>query len=503
MSDNNNNNMNNKENYFSTYLMDYFISIFYNEQMLTITAYNISIFDNIKYEINIELDELKTLSKYFNNINDIKLFYNIIIRMINLKKLNIKQNGKDLIFSIIIEDINNLIPNQSINMELEFILFGEKDNNDYLDVLANEIKKLRREKNDLINENSSLKRQIESMNNQRNNPPINNNNPAVNNKIGNNLVGLQTPNDLISVNNEIKIEDVNQGNIFEIFNKKFDVQINDNMNMKELILNKKFIGNQIFLYLKKLDLPRLNKLALSFNNITDISEIPNIKFLDLEILSLSNNKIMDISPIKNANFPKLLKLWLQVNQISDISLLCEAKFEKLQLLSLSYNILTNIDCLKNCSFKQLKILALDNNKIENISILENVEFNNLEKLGLNNNRISDINVFEKVKFTGIKAIYLYENYIEDISVFSRAKLYKLEMLSLKNNKIIDISCLENSELKELTNLYLNNNNISNINGIEKSKFKLREFDLSNNKINKETNSAIIGFLKANITTFNI
>lgn len=501
MSDNNNN-MNNKENYFSTYLMEYFISIFYTEQILTITAYNISIFDNIKYEINIELDELKTLSNHFNNINDIKLFYNIIIRMINLKKLKIKQNGKDLIFNIIIEATNNLIPNQSINMELEFILFGEKDNNNYLDVLVNEIKKLRREKNDLINENNNLKRQIESMNNQRNNPPINNN-PAISNKMGSNVVEIQTPNDLISVNNEIKIEDVNEGNILEIFNKKFDIQINDNMNMKELILNKKFIGNQIFLYLKKLDLPRLIKLALSFNNITDISEIFNIKFLDLEIFSLSNNKIMDISPIKNANFPKLLKLWLQVNQISDISALCEAKFEKLQLLSLSYNILTNIDSLKNCNFKQLKILALDNNKIQNISILENVEFNNLEKLGLNNNRISDISVFEKVKFTGIKAIYLYENLIEDISVFSRAKLYKLEMLSLKNNKIIDISCLENSELKELTNLYLNNNNISIINGIEKNKFKLREFDLSNNEINKETNSAIIEFLRANITTFNI
>ena len=483
--------LNEENNNFNSYNKDYYISINnYNEE-LSIIAYNISLLDNIKYETSFDLDDLKSLSNYFINKNDINEIYQILIKLIKEKKFNFEKQGDDLFFSLLISDLNSSINNEDSNKEIQFILFGEKENSEYIKVLTKEIKKLRDEVNSLyaiLNNpdyflNQNALNSVKNKNEELFNPKINSNN-----------------NSNINDNNKNDNENFKENND-EQFNIIFKIKINNDM--AELNLGQKYIGNQIFDYLSKFELAKLNKLILGWNGITNILGLENCKFKELKKLSLNNNNINNITLLQKCNFPQLTELWMFGNEISDISPLIYTNFEKLQILSLSYNCITEISSLKDFNFKDLKILLLDNNKIKDISALESVQFNNLEKLGLNNNFISDINVFGKVSFLGIKDIYLYNNLIKDISVFNKTIFDKLETLSLKHNKISDISCFENAKLKELKKLYLNNNKINNINPFEKIQFQLDELYLNNNPFDRLNSSSVINFLKMKIKNFNV
>ena len=77
--------------------------------------------------------------------------------------------------------------------------------------------------------------------------------------------------------------------------------------------------------LEDIDFKELKELDLSFNNISDISILENVK---LEILKLSNNKISNnINILENVDFKELN---LYDNNISDISIFENVKLEKLK-----------------------------------------------------------------------------------------------------------------------------------------------------------------------------
>ena len=158
---------------FKSVIRDYFINISLDEEVISIVIYNVTLLDNIRYEIDLELDDMKNLSSCFNNTNIIGI-YNMLINLINQGKLNIEKQFNDLIFSFLINDIGLPINN---NSPIQLILFGEKDHNEYLVFLTDEIQKLRNKLNDLNNNNNlQSQNQIKIEQNNQNIQNLNNNN---------------------------------------------------------------------------------------------------------------------------------------------------------------------------------------------------------------------------------------------------------------------------------------------------------------------------------------
>ena len=92
-------------------------------------------------------------------------------------------------------------------------------------------------------------------------------------------------------------------------NQKFNLNIKD-IEIKELNLKDKYLGNEILEYLKKIEFKELKELDLSDNTISDIKVLDKVKFEKLEELDLSGNKIDEKS-----NKSLLLKLKSKINLI--------------------------------------------------------------------------------------------------------------------------------------------------------------------------------------------
>ena len=101
-------------------------------------------------------------------------------------------------------------------------------------------------------------------------------------------------------NNNI-IKELNE--IFQ-FNKENKIKL-ENFNNLELNLSFKYLGNKEIENLKKINIPYLEKLDLSWNKITDIKVLEKVKFENLEKLDLNWNKISDIKVLEKVKFENL------------------------------------------------------------------------------------------------------------------------------------------------------------------------------------------------------
>ena len=78
--------------------------------------------------------------------------------------------------------------------------------------------------------------------------------------------------------------------ILKEFNKKYNTNIED-IDIKQLNLKDKKIGNEGLKILFKIEFKELNKLDLSYNEIVDISILEKVNFKELKELNLSRNGI--------------------------------------------------------------------------------------------------------------------------------------------------------------------------------------------------------------------
>ena len=178
-------------------LNGYYLKLEHNNKDMNIIIYNIEKLDGKKYEIKIKLNEIYLLNKLFKSFNNIKEIYEAIIKLINNNKYKIEKINNEIIFIIIIKDIFDN------NNEIKFILKNiNKDNDEYINILSNEINNMRNNIkliNELKEENKIIKEEI----------------------------------------NELKNK-INEKYIIEEFNKKFNLNIKDNNNIIELnLVNKK------------------------------------------------------------------------------------------------------------------------------------------------------------------------------------------------------------------------------------------------------------------------
>ena len=149
---------------------------------------------------------------------------------------------------------------------------------------------------------------------------------------------------IIKYNKRIKIRlNINKED-FEIyinlkeFNNKYKTNIED-IDIKELNLSKRNMGNEGFKDLVKIKFKELNKLDLSYNKISDINILGKVNFKELKELYLYDNEISDINILEKVDFKELKELDLIQNQISDINVLEKVDFKKLNKLDLYGNYL--------------------------------------------------------------------------------------------------------------------------------------------------------------------
>ena len=469
--------------HFKSYINDYFITITLDEGEISIIIYNTILLDNIRYEISLDIGDMKNISNCFDTF-DINSIYHILTNLISEKKIKLEKKFNDLVLSFLIAHLGF----QDNNSIIQLILFGEKDSNEYLNILTNEIK--------------ALKNQIDELNNQINvlnsKNQINDNLQKLlndfNNNINNNTM-LNKPKILYANPN------LNASNL-ELDSHEFFARLNIDMNdnIEEIKIDKKFIGDKIFSRLSDYELNKLKHLSLSYNKIVEIKDIENTKFPNLEQLYLNNNNINNLTYLSKANFPQLKRLWLSGNDIIDISPLAKSNFTKLTSLSLSKNEIVDISPLKYCNFPYLRLLLLDSNEIKDISIFQNTKFK-LEKLGLNDNKIANLAVFELGDFKILTHLYLYNNSIEDASPLGKGNFAKMKILSLYNNKIKDINFLTNPSFTALKELYLSGNEINNLNVFDRVNLNLEKLYIDNNVFNPNNYYEIILTLQSKIKEF--
>ena len=122
----------------------------------------------------------------------------------------------------------------------------------------------------------------------------------------------------IKIKLDINIEDFEIFIALKEFNDKYHTKI-EHIDIKELNLGSKFIGDEGLKDLAKMNFTELKKLDLNWNNISDIKVLENVNLEKLEILNLSDNKITDINILEKVNFKNLKELNLYDNEISDAS----------------------------------------------------------------------------------------------------------------------------------------------------------------------------------------
>ena len=98
------------------------------------------------------------------------------------------------------------------------------------------------------------------------------------------------------------------------FNKKYNTNIED-IDIKQLNLEDKNIGNEGLKILFKIEFKELKELNLSRNEISDINILEKVNFKELKELYLSHNTITYIKFLDEIKFEKLVKLDLKKNKI--------------------------------------------------------------------------------------------------------------------------------------------------------------------------------------------
>ena len=111
------------------------------------------------------------------------------------------------------------------------------------------------------------------------------------------------------------------------FNNKYEINI-ENIDINELNLNGRYIGNEGLKGLNKIKFKELKELYLCGNEISNINILEKVNFKGLKVLNLSKNKISDINILEKVNFKGLKELYLYTNQISDISFFERVKYLK-------------------------------------------------------------------------------------------------------------------------------------------------------------------------------
>ena len=265
-------------------------------------------------------------------------------------------------------------------------------------------------------------------------------------------------------------------------------------NEKYLHLNNRELDDQDFKYISQIRFNQLKEIDISENNITNVEPFKKMNLPFLEFLNLSYNKINKIEPVTKLKSYKLQYIFLQRNNIEDLETFLESDFPYLKILRVEDNnineenekiketlnkmnkkypgrfiynpieeqikefkdkygieISGDSEDIELCDLEggdemlkdlfliitykpknKIKKLILRNIDIKDPSMLNKIKFNELELLDLSVNEIKDFEFLSNMKSKNLKYLYLDRNKFNDISPILRADLPNLEIISLNS-----------------------------------------------------------------------
>ncbi|XP_061541914.1 transforming growth factor beta activator LRRC32-like [Phycodurus eques] len=222
------------------------------------------------------------------------------------------------------------------------------------------------------------------------------------------------------------------------------------------------LSNNFIRQLRKLDLPYLEQLDLSSNQLELISEgalgdLALLEKLNLSINALNNN--LDRNSKGLQSIGGLKSLDISLNSLGDeaVKLYLQNK-SSLEQLKMSGNSLT---WLTHYLFKEsegLRSIIIDNNLISAIDRGTFEPLEKLEKLNLAKNNLAHICDF---KLQRVKYLNLSRNSIEFFIAVEDNHMYSLEILDLSHNKLLYFPILP--KFNQLKYLYLNHNLLGTLN----------------------------------------
>jgi hypothetical protein len=273
--------------------------------------------------------------------------------------------------------------------------------------------------------------------------------------------------------------------IFKILNdkaKEMNLEFNDAellLNLFSVIFNdfKSYPNYSHFLIIEK---------ALTFleHFISNKNNEEIIESLEFQKRLIINDKKILYQNMKN---PEIIKeIDIENSNISDITQLCELNFVNLERLYLSENSISNLEPLRRAKFKNIKCLGFGRNKIgnENIPYLLEMKFDQLEELNLYSNNLTDCKIFNlqnNHNLPNLKIFYLGNNRInwnkstdkKDITdvnikynfknlitigltggIFNEKTIGNISSFDFSNLKIIYLSRCDIKSLKFVDNLEL-------------------------------------------------
>ncbi|XP_045485175.1 chaoptin [Pieris rapae] len=213
-------------------------------------------------------------------------------------------------------------------------------------------------------------------------------------------------------------------------------------NLTKLVLADNLLGdnlNPIFSTAELHNLPSMEELDLSGNNIRGLEEGLLIGCNVMKILRLDRNNMISI-PSTSLNGPLSLKLLsLRENRIA---LLRHASFlsqKTIEEIDLHGNTISSIEGGAFISLTNLQTLDLGRNKLSkfNSDVFQGIE--NLEKLDLSENFITDFPTVALKSFTSLKHLNLSSNMITNLDNSHLNSLSSLQVLDLSRNNIVKLS----------------------------------------------------------------
>jgi len=229
--------------------------------------------------------------------------------------------------------------------------------------------------------------------------------------------------------------------------------------------------------------PKLTRLNLSGNALTNIDLSPLSHCVKLETVDLSSNSLgfsrIDLSPLENC--PNLKKVDLSRNELEEIPSLSSTSLEELRL---NYNSIQDPDFSVLSSCSNLQILELSNNNIENIDLEPLVGISKLKTLQLSFNQIQSIDFAPLINCINIESLNLSQNVLTEVDLTPLAG-HNIQHIDFSRNQISEILL---SSLPNFRALSLNSN-------------KLRTIDLG--PLGKDSTLTYIGLAENELTEIDL
>ncbi|KAL0831964.1 hypothetical protein ABMA28_001464 [Loxostege sticticalis] len=213
-------------------------------------------------------------------------------------------------------------------------------------------------------------------------------------------------------------------------------------NISRLVFADNLLGdnlNPIFSTAELHNLPALEELDLSGNNIRGIEEGLLIGCDVLKILRLDRNNMNSV-PSSSLNGPQSLRvISLRENRIATIRQASFIAQKTLEEIDLHGNMISTIEGGAFIGLSELQILDLGRNRLSkfNSDVFQGAE--ELEKLDLSENFISDFPTVAMKSFAALRHLNLSSNIITNIDNSHLSSLVSLQVLDLSRNNLVKLS----------------------------------------------------------------